>query len=32
MRLYLINPFNPLVSLTKVTESRWNQYTGSGSR
>ena len=26
MRLYLINPFNPLVSLTKVTESRWNQY------
>jgi hypothetical protein len=26
MRLYLINPSNPLVSITKVTESRWNRY------
>jgi radical SAM superfamily enzyme YgiQ (UPF0313 family) len=26
MRLYLINPFNPLVSLAKVKESRWNRY------
>ena len=26
MRLYLINPSNPLVALTKVKESRWNRY------
>lgn len=26
MRLYLINPCNPLVSLTRVKESRWNRY------
>ena len=26
MRLYLINPFNPLVSLANVRESRWNRY------
>jgi radical SAM superfamily enzyme YgiQ (UPF0313 family) len=26
MRLYLINPTNPLVSLLKVKESRWNRY------
>jgi len=26
MRLYLINPNNPLVSLAKVKESRWNRY------
>jgi len=26
MRLYLINPCNPLVSMTKVKESRWNRY------
>jgi radical SAM superfamily enzyme YgiQ (UPF0313 family) len=26
MRLYLINPSNPLVSLAKVKESRWNRY------
>jgi radical SAM superfamily enzyme YgiQ (UPF0313 family) len=26
MRLYLINPSNPLVSLIKVKESRWNRY------
>jgi len=26
MRLYLINPNNPLVSLAKVRESRWNHY------
>ena len=26
MRLYLINPFNPLVSLANVKESRWNHY------
>jgi radical SAM superfamily enzyme YgiQ (UPF0313 family) len=26
MRLYLINPNNPLVSLTHVKESRWNHY------
>jgi len=26
MRLYLINPNNPLVSLAKVQESRWNRY------
>jgi radical SAM superfamily enzyme YgiQ (UPF0313 family) len=26
MRLYLINPSNPLVSSNKVRESRWNRY------
>ncbi|MFP4106453.1 MAG: B12-binding domain-containing radical SAM protein [Phycisphaerae bacterium] len=26
MRLYLINPFNPMVSLANVRESRWNRY------
>ena len=26
LRLYLINPRNPLVSLTHVRESRWNRY------
>jgi radical SAM superfamily enzyme YgiQ (UPF0313 family) len=26
MRLYLINPSNPLVSINKVRESRWNRY------
>jgi len=26
MRLYLINPINPLVSLVNVKESRWNRY------
>jgi radical SAM superfamily enzyme YgiQ (UPF0313 family) len=26
MRLYLINPSNPLVSLIRVRESRWNRY------
>jgi radical SAM superfamily enzyme YgiQ (UPF0313 family) len=26
MRLYLINPSNPLVSIVKVKESRWNRY------
>lgn len=26
MRLYLINPCNPLVSITKVKESCWNKY------
>jgi len=26
MRLYLINPCNPLVSMVKVKESRWNKY------
>ncbi len=26
MRLYLINPSNPLVSLLKVKESHWNRY------
>jgi radical SAM superfamily enzyme YgiQ (UPF0313 family) len=26
MRLYLINPSNPLVAITKVKESRWNRY------
>lgn len=26
MRLYLINPKNPLVSLANVRESRWNRY------
>jgi len=27
MHLYLINPYNPLVSLTKANANRWNQYT-----
>jgi radical SAM superfamily enzyme YgiQ (UPF0313 family) len=26
MRLYLINPSNPLVSIVKVRQSRWNRY------
>jgi hypothetical protein len=26
MRLYLINPFNSLVSLTNLKESRWNRF------
>jgi len=26
MRLYLINPSNPLVAITKVKESRWNRF------
>ena len=26
MRLYLVNPSNPLVSIVKVKESRWNRY------
>jgi radical SAM superfamily enzyme YgiQ (UPF0313 family) len=26
MRLHLINPSNPLVSIVKVKESRWNRY------
>ena len=26
MRLYLINPSNPLVAITRVKESRWNRY------
>jgi radical SAM superfamily enzyme YgiQ (UPF0313 family) len=26
MRLYLINPSNPLVSIVRVNESRWNRY------
>jgi len=26
MRLYLINPSNPLVSIVKVKDSRWNRY------
>jgi radical SAM superfamily enzyme YgiQ (UPF0313 family) len=26
MRLYLINPSNPLVSMTRLKESRWNRY------
>jgi len=26
MRLYLINPSNPLVSILKVRENRWNRY------
>ena len=26
MRLYLINPFNPLVSMVNVKASRWNRY------
>ena len=26
MRLYLINPRNPLVSIVNVKESRWNRF------
>ena len=26
MRLHLINPSNPLVSIVNVKESRWNRY------
>ena len=26
LRLYLINPSNPLVSIVNVNESRWNRY------
>ena len=26
MRLFLINPSNPLVSIVKVKESRWNRF------
>ncbi len=26
MRLYLINPFNPMVSLANTQQSRWNRY------
>ncbi len=26
MRLYLINPFNPMVSLANIRQSRWNRY------
>src|SRR5210317_584315 len=26
MRLYLINPSNPLVAIVKVKKSRWNRY------
>src|SRR3970282_1644934 len=26
MRLYLINPSNPLISIVKVKENRWNRY------
>ena len=26
MRLYLINPSNPLVSIVRVKENRWNRY------
>jgi len=26
MRLYLINPSNPLVSVVNVKDSRWNRY------
>jgi len=26
MRLYLINPFNSLESLTNLKESRWNRF------
>jgi hypothetical protein len=25
MRVYLINPSNPLVSIVKIKESRWNR-------
>lgn len=27
MRMYLINPYNPLVSLVNANANRWNQYT-----
>jgi hypothetical protein len=27
MRLYLINPCNPLAGMVKVEQSRWNRYT-----
>ena len=27
LRLYLINPSNPMASFVKVTESRWHRYT-----
>ena len=26
MRLHLINPSNPLVSIVRLEESRWNRY------
>jgi len=26
MRLYLINPSNPLVSIVRIKESHWNRY------
>ena len=26
MRLYLVNPTNPLVSIVNVRDSRWNRY------
>ncbi len=26
MRLYLVNPSNPLINLAKIKESRWNRY------
>jgi radical SAM superfamily enzyme YgiQ (UPF0313 family) len=26
MRLYLINPSNPLISISRIKESRWNRY------
>lgn len=26
MKLYLLNPSNPLVSIVNVSESRWNRY------
>ena len=26
MRLYLVNPSNPLINIVKVKESRWNRY------
>ena len=26
MRLYLINPSNPLVSIVNIKKSRWNRY------
>ena len=32
MRLYLINPSNPLVSIVRVKESRWNRYRGAAVR
>ena len=31
MRLYLINPSNPLVSIGKGKESRWNRYRAWGN-